>query len=363
MKRKKLNVFSLSFIDCICCGLGAIILLFVVVNAKSAHRRDAVTSDLRAEVNKLEQQVLDERKKWVESRNILSEIDEDLATVQGRSREIKEILNEKKIELADRDKNTLASKTHINKLKTDLKSLEEELRRLKAGAKTQDDMGSRLRPFPGQGDRQYLTDLKMGGKRIFILLDTSASMLDETLVGIIRRRNLNYVQKTSAPKWQQVVKTMNWLITQLPQTSQFQIYIFNETARPLLENTKGTWLDAGTLDPLNLSAESLHRLVPEKGTSLLNAIHSIREMKPTPDNIFLLTDGLPTMGKSKPWRTRVSSKKRVSLFNEAISQLPKNVPVNIILYPLEGDPIAADAYWRLAKKTKGSFFCPSKNWP
>ena len=27
MKRRKLTVFSISFIDCICCGLGAIILL------------------------------------------------------------------------------------------------------------------------------------------------------------------------------------------------------------------------------------------------------------------------------------------------------------------------------------------------
>ena len=363
MKRRKLNVFSLSFIDCICCGLGAIILLFVVVNAKSAHRRDAVISDLRAQVNRIEQQVLDDKKNLIESRNILSEIDADLVTTQGRSREIIKILNEKKVEVADRDKDTLASKTHINKLKADLKSLEEELRRLKAGAKTQDDLGSSLRPFPGQGDRQYLTDLKMGGKRIFILLDASASMLDETVVGIIRRRNLKNVQKKSAPKWQQAVKTMNWLITQLPSTSQFQIYIFNETARPLLEHSKGTWLDAGAMDPLNLSTESLYRLVPEKGTSLLNAIKSINEMKPTPDNIFLLTDGLPTMGSSKPWRTRVSSKKRASLFNEAISQLPKRVPVNIILYPMEGDPMAADAYWRLAKKTKGSFFCPSKNWP
>ena len=363
MKRRKLNVFSLSFIDCICCGLGAIILLFVVVNAKSAHRRDAVTSDLRAQVNKLEQQILDGKKNWVVSRNLLSEVDADLVTTQGRSREIINILNEKKIELADRDKDTLASKTHINQLKADLKSLEEELWRLKAGAKTQDDLGSRLRPFPGQGDRQYLTDLKMGGKRIFILLDASASMLDETVVGIIRRRNLKNGQKISAPKWQQVVKTMNWLITQLPASSQFQIYIFNETARPLLEHSKGTWLDAGAIDPLNLSGESLNRLVPEKGTSLINAIKSINKMKPTPDNIFLLTDGLPTMGSSKPWQTRVSSKKRASLFNEAISQLPKSVPVNIILYPMEGDPMAADAYWRLAKKTRGSFFCPSKNWP
>ncbi len=363
MKRRKLNVFSLSFIDCICCGLGAIILLFVVVNAKSAHLRNAVTSDLRAQVNRLEQQVLDERKNLVESRSTLSDINTNLVTTQGRSREIIEILNEKKIELADRYKDTLASKTHINQLKADLKSLEEELRRLKAGAKATDDSGSRLIPFPGEGDRQYLTDLKLGGKRIFILLDASASMLDETVVGIIRRRNLKDIQKKTAPKWQHAVKTMNWLITQLPQSSQFQIYIYNETSRPLLEDSKGVWLNAEDIDPLNRSMESLSRLVPEKGTSLLNAITSINEMKPTPDNIFFLTDGLPTMGSSKPWRTRVSSKKRLSLFKEAISLLPKRVPVNIILYPMEGDPMAADAYWRLAKKTKGSFFCPSKNWP
>ncbi len=363
MKRKKLNVFSLSFIDCICCGLGAIILLFVLVNAKGAIRRNAVTSDLRAEVDKLKEQVLAGKKNLVRTRNALLEIQTERVTTQGRSSEIIDILNEKKVELADRDKDTLASKTHINNLKTDLKALEEELRRLKGGAKTQDELGARLRPFPGHGDRQYLTDLKMGGKRIFILVDVSASMLDETIVGIIRRRNLKTSQKLRAPKWRQVVKTVDWLITRLPPTGKFQIYTFNDTARPLIEKTKGVWLDAGKVDPLNLAADSMRRVVPEKGTSLLNAFKAIGEMKPAPDNIFLLSDSLPTMGSSKLWQTRVSSKKRVRLFNEAIRKLPVRVPVNIILYPMEGDPLAADAYWRLAKKTKGSFFCPSRNWP
>jgi hypothetical protein len=59
----------------------------------------------------------------------------------------------------------------------------------------------------------------------------------------------------------------------------------------------------------------------------------------------------------------VSSSKRLKLFQEAIKKLPAGIPVNIILYPMEGDPLAADAYWRLAKRTKGSFFCPSKDWP
>ncbi|MBW2556303.1 MAG: VWA domain-containing protein [Deltaproteobacteria bacterium] len=363
MKRRKFNVFSLSFIDCICCGLGAIILLFVVVNAKSAVRRDAVTADLRAEVSRLKDQVLDAKKNLVEARNTLLQTEAELVTIQGRSREVIEVVYEKKVELADRDKETLSTKAHTNRLKADLKSLEEELSRLKAGAKTRDELGSRLHPFPGHGDRQYLTDLKMGGKRIFILVDASASMLDQTIVGIIRRRNLKNTQKLRAPKWRQVIKTIDWLLSQLPPTSNFQIYTFNETARPLVEETKGIWLDAGALDQLNLAADSMQRLVPEKGTSLLNAFKAIGEMKPSPDNIFLLSDSLPTLGSSKPWQTRVSSKKRIRLFNEAIQRLPARVPVNIILYPMEGDPLAADAYWRLAKKTKGAFFCPSRNWP
>jgi len=188
-------------------------------------------------------------------------------------------------------------------------------------------------------------------------------MLDETIVGIIRRRNLNDYEKLKAPKWRQVVKTIDWLITQLSPTSKFQIYTFNESAQPLIEKTKGVWLDAGDADQLNIVAENMKRVIPGKGTSLLNAFKAISEIKPPPDNIFLLSDGLPTMGNSKPWHTRVSSKKRASLFKEAIRQLSTRVPVNIILYPIEGDPMAADAYWRLAENTRGSFFCPSKNWP
>jgi len=362
MKRRAVNVFNLSFLDIITCGLGAIILLFVLVNAKSAAQRDSITSDFRAEADRMQQEVLEAKKDLVLARNSLEQTDANLVRTEGLSRKIIEILEPKKIELSDRQDDTLATKEHVNKLKADLKSIEEELKRLRAGAKTQDDQGTRLRKFPGQGDRQYLTDLKMGGRRIFILVDASASMLDETVVGIIRRRNLSTNAKLKSAKWQQAVATVNWLTTQLPETSQFQIYAFNENARPLLEGTGGTWLDAGNVDQLNQAAKGIRGVIPEKGTSLLNAITAMRSMKPAPDNIFLLTDGLPTMGSDKPWRKRVSSEKRLSLFKAAISEFPK-APVNVILYPMEGDPLAADAYWRLANRTRGSFFSPSKDWP
>jgi hypothetical protein len=363
MKTRKLNVFSLSFLDVITCGLGAIVLLYVLVNAKSSAQRDVVSSDLRAEVKRLEIQVLEGKKNLIEIRNTLDETQAERVKTQGRSREIIKILAEKKIELADRENDTLASREHVNKLKADLKSMEEDIKRLEAGAKAQDELGTKLRKFPGHGDRQYLTDLKMGGRRIFILIDISASMLDETIVGAVRTRNLPQKEKLKSVKWKQAAATFDWLTTQLPPSSKFQVYTFNETAVPLLKDSQGTWLDAGNPDILNATVDQLRKTIPEKGTSLLNAFKAIAELNPAPDNIFLLTDGLPTMGANKPWIKRVSGKKRLSLFNEAIHKLPVGVPVNVILYPMEGDPMAADAYWRLAKNTKGSFFCPAGDWP
>ncbi len=361
--RKKLNVFSLSFLDIITCGLGAIILLFVLVNAKSAARRDTVTSNLRAETNRIEIQILEGEKNLIRIRNALENTRAELIKTQGLSRRLIETIKQKQIELADSDKDTLATKTHVNRLKSDLKSLEEDVRRLRAGAKAQDELGTKLRSFPGTGDRQYLTDLKMGGRRIMILVDSSASMLANTVVGVIRRRNLPENEKLRSPKWRQAVATIDWLTTQLPATSKFQVYAFNESAGPLISDSAGSWLNAGDVDQLNQTVARMRKLVPQKGTSLMNAFRAIEEMNPAPDNIFLLVDSLPTMGSKKPWGKRVSGKKRLSLFHDAIRRLPPRVPVNIILYPMEGDPFAASAFWKLARDTRGSFFSPSKDWP
>jgi hypothetical protein len=363
MQRKKINVFSLSFLDCICCGLGAVILLFVIVNAKSAVHRDKVTSNLRGEVDRIEKEVLHGKKGLVEVRNTLDQTRDELVKAQGLSRRLLDTIEEKKRELAHYENETLATKEHINRLKTDLKSMEEGVKRLEGGSKARDDYGAKLRRFPGTGDRQYLTDLKMGGKRIFILVDASASMLDETIVGVIRRRNLPDKKKVLSEKWQQAVDTVDWLVSQLPQTSKFQVYRFNETAAPVISGTRGKWLDAGDVEVLNNTVSQMKTVVPQKGTSLVNGFKAMGEMKPAPDNIFLLVDSLPTMGISKPSGKRVSGKKRLNLFNTALNQLSPNVPINIILYPMEGDPIAVSAYWRLAIHTKGSFFSPSTDWP
>ena len=363
MKRRSLNVFSLSFIDCICCGLGAIILLFVIANARSTSQRQQVARDLGAEVDRIEKEVLEGQKRLAQARNSIEKIERETVKTQGLSREVIKTMEQKAIEVALYENETLAAKDHINRLKADLRSLEQGLSRLEGGGPSSEDFGSKLRPFPGQGDRQYLTGLKMGGKHVFILVDVSASMLDDTIVGIIRRRNLPESVRLASGKWRQVVSSVDWLSTQLPLSARFQVYFFNERAIPAIPGTENRWLDTGDVKQLDEVVRRMKQTIPEKGTSLHRAFEVLRLMDPAPDNIFLLTDGLPTIGTDKPWSGRVSGEARLRLFDEAIRLLPSRVPVNIILYPMEGDPAAASAFWRLATFTKGSFICPSRDWP
>jgi hypothetical protein len=86
-------------------------------------------------------------------------------------------------------------------------------------------------------------------------------------------------------------------------------------------------------------------------------------MRPAPDNVYLLVDGLPTQGKKPPGRTTISAKDRLKLFEEATRDLSSRIPMNVILFPMEGDPMAPSAYWKLAMTTGGSYLCPSPDWP
>ena len=115
MKRKKrINVFSLSFLDCITCGLGSIILLFVIINAKSAAQQEAVTSELKAESSRLQVLVQEGRKNLVAVANTLEETTVQITSTQGRSRKVIDALSPKKVELADRDKDTLSRRENIS---------------------------------------------------------------------------------------------------------------------------------------------------------------------------------------------------------------------------------------------------------
>jgi len=54
----------------------------------------------------------------------------------------------------------------------------------------------------------------------------------------------------------------------------------------------------------------------------------------------------------------------VALFNSSIKVFESlSSVVNIVLLPLEGDPLAAQLYWSWAASKRGRLFSPEVNWP
>jgi len=363
MKRRQLTPFSLSFLDVMCCGFGAVVLLVLILNNDTVRAREHTFADLRAEAVRIEQEVLLGQDDLVAARNSLETTDEELAATQGQSEQVIEKIRRIKLEIAGLDQETLASREHVNRLTTDLQSLDSEHKRLGAEAVDEGTAGDKVREFQGEGDRQYLTGLKMGGKRILILVDVSASMLDETVVNVVRRRNMDDASKRGAPKWRRALATAEWLVSNLPAGASFQLYTFNTSAHAAASGSEGKWLPAANREDLERAVSGLRKTVPADGTSLYNAFAVAGKLSPRPDNILLITDGLPTQGRDRPGGTTVSAAERLELFGKAAGILPDGIPVNTLLLPMEGDAYAAAAFWRLAVNTGGSFITPARDWP
>ena len=66
----------------------------------------------------------------------------------------------------------------------------------------------------------------------------------------------------------------------------------------------------------------------------------LQELDSKPDNIFLITDGLPRKVNRHLAAIRVGPA-RLKHYRDALRNLPNNVPVNVVLSPMEGDPAAA----------------------
>ena len=188
-------------------------------------------------------------------------------------------------------------------------------------------------------------------------------MLDTTIVNIIRRRILSEDQRRASEKWQRAIRTVEWIIANVPKDSNLQLFTFNNEAKSLISGSGSSWIRAVDREDIDLAIEALKEVVPQGGTSLLHPFLMAREMKPVPDSIWLIVDSLPTMAFEPSGASNIESRDRMRVFDDALNELPLNTPVNVILFPMEGDPFASPRFWRLAQLTGGSFLSPSKDWP
>ena len=358
--KRLLTPFSLSFLDIMSCGFGSVVLLFLIIkhNVDTNIPVPVDTRDETSEVMLLEEEILVGKQNLARTRNTISEIDEQLVVAQGMARRIMEKIQETQ-SLIDQLSETTDT-VELDRLKLNIKDLEERKKQLQEEIK---ETGDDTRRLVGEGSREYLTGLRQGGKRILILLDISGSMLDDTIVNIIRFRNMRDGLKRNAQKWVQTLRMVEWLTARFPRDSQYQIYVFNTETRSVLPGLDGKWLEVSNKAELVTAIEALEKIVPEGGTNLERAFAAIGKLRPRPDNVYLITDGLPTQGSKTTRGATITGKQRLNLFARAVNQVPANVPLNVILAPLEGDPEAAYAFWRLAMNTDGSFLVPSEDWP
>jgi len=339
--------FNLAFLDIMSCGLGAVILIFLLMK----HNADQFTPAVET-------------------------LEADLATATQQSAVLEEELQNLVALQEDGRKKAGHLRAAVNAAEVELEQLKAENQNLQGVGKklqkaattlTQKEKSAPI-PIAGQAVEQYIIGMTVEGQRVAILLDTSSSMTDDKLLDIIRRKVQNDVAKKAGPKWQRAMKATRWLVSKVPAKSEYAVIGFQASASSL--STSSNWLNAADTSAMGKVVAKLRDIVPTGGTNFEAAVDRALALRPKPSSIYIVTDGLPTKGVGMApllkgcGKNKVSEECRRALFSKAAKKLRgAGVPVNVILLPMEGDPTAADAYWRLSRHTGGAMLAPPGSWP
>ena len=352
IKRKKTEGFNLAFLDIMSCGLGAIILVFMLIKHN--------VNDSSIELDNLKNDIknLEERKE--NSLQTLKSIESKLAEDAMQAAAAERKLAERQSILARKSSEVEMAAKEIETLKSDIK----EIKVIK-----KDDLIASKQI----NEENYLLGLKVKGRKIALLVDSSASMTNEKLIDIIKTKSSSNKDKQKAKKWVRTKKVVKWLLARLPKNSDVIVVAFSEKAKTL---GKQGWVKAS--DPASIPAiiSDLNAITPEGATNLQHGLQTVNKFAPS--NLYIITDGLPTKGESNykslnPFSSCssllgnsniISGACRVKLFKQTISEsAQKNVQVDVVLLPLEGDPDAINQYWYWTAATGGLVISPANNWP
>ena len=335
------------------CGLGAMILVFMLIK----HNIDKTV--LETELLSADIEHLEEKEKALKLR-----LDETKRTTT----ELEEKIRDTSTEVSAKESDIFEIINTISRQQKDIASLTESIKNIKIEKKSDVIENTNV------GEESYIIGLKVEGSRIAILVDQSASMTDELLIDVIRRKNLSDSDKKSGPKWQRTIRVAKWLLARLPENSQVNVIAFKDKAIFL---GGSAWKSGRNSADLSTIIRELDALVPEGPTNLQAGLVALSTLKPT--NVYLITDGFPTTGDSgykslNPFAAcsslwgqsnTISGECRARLFLHtlSVSSPPAAVRVNVILLPIEGDPGATNAYWAWTSRTGGLLISPATGWP
>jgi von Willebrand factor type A domain len=348
-KRRETEVFSLAFLDCICCGFGAVLLVFILSLTQKKIIDQGSIEDLRSRSREIEARI-------VASQTDLDRLAKVLAAAQLELEDINAKNNQDELKLSERRKELLLMLAQTGSLKDALATLLGEKKLLP----TEDKAPV---PIPNVDRRQYLTGIKTQGNYVVFLVRASGSMLDDTIENATARLPDTDVRKREAPKWIRTLHALEWMLATLDPNTHFQVLFFNEETVPVLPDRPDEWFKTSDRAAMGEVLAKLNSVVPQGGANLERAFTAVRYLQHLPDDIVLFTDGLPTKSDSIIAEGEVREEERLRFFQVAIKQLPPRVPVSTILFPMSGDPACAAKYWELANATHGGLVSPAKSWP
>ena len=339
--------FNLAFLDIMCCGLGAVILIFLIIkhgNDRHAPAVESIDSEFSMAI----------REAASLEAELVHLVEMDAAGLK-KAGEVDRSVDAAAIQLNEMKAENQARKGLGKKLKNTSESLSKK-------------QSSAPIPIQGKAVEQYLIGMSVEGRRIAILLDASSSMTDADIVDIVRRKVRSDEIIKQGPKWQRALKSAMWLISKVPDSSEYAVITFN--SRATFAAGSSAWQRASDKTTMAKLSNQMPSLVPKGGTNIEAAFDAVLSMKPRPDKLYVVTDGLPTIGVgSAPYmkgckKNTVSRECREALFIRAAEKImPAGIAVNVILLPMEGDPSAADLFWQLSRNTGGVLLSPAASWP
>lgn len=357
--RQRTLSFGLAFLDVMACGLGAVTLIFMLV------KYHANVSEAETDHGNLDSDI-------AELRTQQSTIEREIAELVAEYRALTEEKDDQEARMAFRMAEQEGKEKKLQQVMTEIQALEKTAEKLRF-ASSEEPAPVVETPGPTQ---HHLLGIRVEGKRILILVDRSASMTDSRIIDIVKTQVSDDATKRKSPKWQRTLRAVNWLVERVPEGSQYMIVHYAEKADFLIGNR---WTKPNDGRQAERAMKALSNLVPDGSTNLHSAIKFIVRRGINPTNIYLITDGLPTLGPTPALTTlarlgcnpiglsksTISGSCRLALFADARSLYhgSTNATVNTILMPLEGDPHAVYAYWTLASSTGGTVTSPGAGWP
>ena len=333
-KRREAQSSALSFMDCICCGFGAVLLLFILT-AKA--------------------QITDSQEKAKQSVNAAKTLETAIHEAKARK-----LALEKEIEALDPQPNIKASSVAALAVEQErlAKAVEDQtnaLTALKTNAEPTKQPAALDRP---SADNSYLSGLRLRAPRAVILLESSGSMLAEdakTAIQIIQQGT-----GAKSKKWLRSKAAVRAVLAAIPKGTQVAIFAMAEETLALSGSTKNPYIDPYDNKALLSFLDRLDKLKASGGADLSKGLQTVTQMRQRPSSLLLIGDGLPTA--PAPRSGSLTEADRVKLFNRAMA-IRFNYPFNAILFPFSGDPSAAGLFWQLSGRTKGITLIPDNDWP